>query len=97
MGTAEPVSRVPGIQELFGETIRNKAHRWESLTRFLMQSPERPRIHLLLGVPSGEQRKDYERARDVLKASPEVVLIEEDEAADFARDLESRVKAASAA
>lgn len=82
---------------MFGETIRNKAHRWESLTRFLMQSPDRPRIHLLLGAPSGEQRKDYERARDVLKASPEVVLIEEDEAADFARDLESRVQAASAA
>jgi hypothetical protein len=80
-----------------GETIRNKAHRWESLTRFLAQSPERPKIHLLLGVPSGDQRKDYERAKDVLKSSPEVVLIEEDEAADFARELESRVKVASGA
>lgn len=80
-----------------GETIRQKAHRWESLTRFLMQSPERPKIHLLLGVPSGEQRKDYERAKDVLNASGEVELVEEDGAADFSRELESRVIAASVA
>lgn len=77
-----------------GETIRNKAHRWESLTRFLAQSPEHPKIHLLLGGPSGDQRKDYAKAKDVLDASPGVILIEENEAADFARDLESRVKAA---
>jgi hypothetical protein len=80
-----------------GETIRNKAHRWESLTRFLAQSPEHPKIHLLLGAPSGDQRKDYAKAKDVLHASPGVVLIEEDAAADFARDLESRVQAASVA
>lgn len=80
-----------------GETIKNKAHRWESLTRFLMQSPESPKIHLLLGAPSGDQRKDYAKAKDVLHYSPDVVLIEEDEAADFARELEQRVKAASAA
>ena len=80
-----------------GETIKNKAHRWESLTRFLSESPERPKIHLLLGAPSGEQRKDYATAKDVLHASPGVILIEEDEAADFARDLESRVKVACVA
>ncbi len=77
-----------------GGTIRNKAHRWESLTRFLSKSPEHPKIHLLLGAPSGEQRKDYATAEDVLHASPGIVMIEEDEAADFARELESRVKAA---
>lgn len=80
-----------------GETIRNKAHKWESLARFLAQSPERPKIHLLLGAPSGNQRNDYAKAKEVLRASGDVILVEEDQAADFARDLESRVKAGSAA
>ena len=79
------------------ETIRNKAYRWESLTRFLAESPEHPMIHLLLGAPSGEQRKDYAKAKEVLRSSRVVELVEEDEAADFARELEARVKAASAA
>ncbi len=80
-----------------GETIRNKAHRWESLSRFLADSPDQPKIHFLLGAPSyDEQRKDYAIAKDVLHASGKVVLVEEDEAADFARDLEERVKSSSA-
>lgn len=80
-----------------GETIRNKAHRWESLTRFLCASPERPKIHLLLGEPSGEQRRDYAKAKDILHSSGLVELVEENEAQDFARALEDRVKAASPA
>lgn len=80
-----------------GETIRSKAYRWESLTRFLAESPERPKIHLLLGAPSGDQLRDYAKAKDVLKSSRMVELVEEDEAADFSRDLEARVKAATAA
>jgi len=78
-----------------GETIRNKAHRWESLTRFLCQSPENPKIHLLLGAPSGEQLKDYAKAKDVLNSSHLIHLVEEDEAVDFARDLAERVRMAS--
>ena len=78
-----------------GETIRNKAYRWESLTRFLADSPERPRIHLLLGEPSGDQRKDYAKAKDVLRSSRVVELVEENEASDFARELEASVQAAS--
>jgi hypothetical protein len=78
-----------------GETIRNKAYRWESLTRFLADSPERPKIHLLLGEPSGDQRKDYAKAKDVLRSSRVVELVEENEASDFARELEASVKAAS--
>ena len=77
-----------------GENIRNKAYHWESLTRFLAQSPEKPKIHLLLGAPTGEHQKDYMKARDVLHASGIVKLVEENEAADFAKDLESRVSAA---
>jgi hypothetical protein len=76
------------------ENIRSKAFHWESLTRWLAQSPERPNIHLLLAAPSGEQRKAYDDAKDLLHASGGVSLIEEDEALDFAKDLERRVVAA---
>lgn len=77
------------------ESIRNKALRWDSLTRILSNSAEKPKIHLLLGVPSGDQRRDYGNAKDILNSSNLVNLIEEDEAADFARDLESRVRNAA--
>ena len=77
-----------------GENIRHKAYHWESLTRFLAASPEKPKIHLLLGAPCGDQRKDYEKAKDVLRSSRLVELVEEDGAADFARDLADRVKQA---
>jgi hypothetical protein len=77
-----------------GENIRNKAYHWESLTRFLSQSQERPKIHILLGAPSSEHRQDYIKAKDVLSASKVVTLVEEDEALDFAADLENRVLAA---
>jgi hypothetical protein len=79
------------------ENIRNKAYHWESLTRWLAQSPEKPNIHLLLAAPSGEQRRAYKDAKDLLHASGGVRLIEEDEAADFASDLERRVIAAGLA
>lgn len=78
-----------------GDSIRNKALRWDSLMRFLSASPEKPKIHLLLGVPSGDQRRDYANAKDILASSRLATLIEEDGAADFARDLESRVNASS--
>ena len=79
------------------ESIRNKTYRWDSLTRFLSDSAEKPKIHLLLGVPSGDKRKDYKDAKDILNSSRLVNLIEEDEAADFARDLEDRIKNAAPA
>lgn len=77
------------------ETIRNKAYRWESLTRFLSESEERAKIHLLLGAPSDGNRKSYADAKDILNSSRRVWLIEEDEVADFARDLESSVRNAT--
>lgn len=80
------------------ESIRNKALRWDSLTRFLAVSDDRPKIHLLLGAPSGgDQRKDYANAKDILHSSKIATLIEEDEAAHFASDLADRVKKASVA
>lgn len=78
-----------------GESIRNKAYRWDSLTRFLSDSAEKPKIHLLLGAPSGDQRRDYGDAKDILNSSGLVNLIEEDEADDFARDLEDLIKNAA--
>lgn len=80
-----------------GESIRNKALRWDSLTRILSESREKPRIHLLLGVPSGAQKKDYSNAKDILASSRRATLIEEDEITDFAKDLEERVKHADLA
>ncbi len=79
------------------EDIRGKAFRWESLTRWLAQSPEKPNIHLLLAAPSGEQRNAYDDAKDLLHASGSVSLIEEDEAMDFASELERRIVAAGLA
>lgn len=75
------------------ENIKAKAFHWESLTRFLAQAPEKPNITLLLAAPEGEQRRAYEDAKDVLHSSGAVTLIEEDEAADFARDMERRISA----
>lgn len=80
-----------------GESIRNKALRWDSLTRILGDSAEKPKIHLLLGVPSGAQKKDHSNAKDILASSRLATLIEEDEAADFAVDLEKRVQDADVA
>ena len=76
------------------ENIRHKAHHWESLTRCLAQSPEHPKIHLLLGAPAEERRRDYDLAKDILHSSGAVTLIEEDEAEDFARHLQHRIAAA---
>lgn len=76
------------------ESIRNKALRWDSLTRILSESKDKPKIHLLLGTPSGEQKKDYANAKKILGSSKLATLIEEDEAADFARELEDHIRKA---
>jgi hypothetical protein len=73
------------------ENIRHKAHQWESLTRFLAQSPENPKIHLLLAAPGGDQRAAYGKAKDLQHTSGVVTLVEEDEAAAFAQDLLNRI------
>ena len=85
-------------EPLSGEYANVGVLLWAPQSRFLgfraSQSPEKPRIHLLLGAPSGEQLKDYAKAKDVLNSSHLIHLVEEDEAGDFARDLEARVMAA---
>ncbi len=75
------------------EDIRNKAFRWESLSRFLSDAEEKPKIHLLLGSPS--ERGGYQaygRAKDILGASNVAKIIEEDEANDFAVELASQIR-----
>jgi len=73
------------------ENIKAKAFHWESLTRFLAQAHEKPNITLLLAAPDGEQRRAYNDAKDVLHSSRVVTLIEEAEAADFAKEMERRI------
>jgi hypothetical protein len=46
---------------------------------------------LMIAAPEGNQRRAYDNAKDPLHSSHVVTLIEEDEAADFARDLADRL------
>jgi Protein of unknown function (DUF3037) len=73
------------------ETIRHKAHRWESQVRYLAQAVEKPNIFLLLAAPGEDRSNAYAKAKDLLHASKAATIIEEHEAADFANDLEKRV------
>jgi hypothetical protein len=72
-----------------GDQIRGKAHRWESMTRCLLEAGKL-KITYLLGAPRFGNRKPYDDAKALLRRS-KAHLIEEDEAADFARDLAARV------
>jgi hypothetical protein len=78
------------------EDIRTKAFHWDSRGRFLSAAAERPKLHLLLGRPSGGNDRAYSEAKDVLASSRQLHIIEEDEAEDFARDLQARILAITA-
>ena len=73
------------------DTIRNKAHKYESLTRWIKEDQE-INVTYLLGKPSSNKAA-YDTARKLLKHS-KASLIEEDEAKDFASELKSKVTAA---
>jgi hypothetical protein len=74
------------------DALERKAHIWFGRSVHLAESPEAPKLHYLLGKPTtGSNALAYGRAKDILNSSRVVKLIEEDEAQDFARDLESRV------
>lgn len=76
------------------DDIYEKAYRWDSRSRHLHDAEEKPSIHLLLGAPADSRlSKAYGKAKDILDGSKVVRLIEEDQAADFASDLRSKVKA----
>jgi hypothetical protein len=74
------------------DSIEQKAHTWFGRSVHLAESPDRPRLHYLLGKPTlAENKKAYGQAKDILKSAPQVQIVEEDEVNDFARELESSV------
>ncbi|MAS92883.1 MAG: hypothetical protein CMO55_06760 [Verrucomicrobiales bacterium] len=77
------------------DDILGKALTWDSRTKFLASAEEHPCIHLLLGKPSDEERKDaYGAAKEVLASSDRITLIEEDQVDQFAEELARKVQAA---
>ena len=79
-----------------GDDIYEKAYRWDSRSRHLSAATERPVIYLLLGAPADSQLSSaYGKAKDILDGSRVIHLVEEDEAADFARDLAAKVTMAA--
>ncbi len=77
---------------LDSESIERKAHTWFGRSVHLAQSPDRPKIHFLLGKPTVEgNRKAYGKAKDILRSEKHVALIEEDEAVDFGARLKTEV------
>lgn len=74
------------------DSIERKAHTWYGRSMHLSQARESPKLHYLLGKPTlSSNASQYGRAKDILNSCKGITLIEEDEAADFGRDLESRV------
>lgn len=74
------------------DSIERKAHTWYGRSMHLSQAEEAPKLHYLLGKPAlASNTRHYGRAKDILNSCEGVTLIEEDEAADFGRDLENRV------
>lgn len=74
------------------DSIERKAHTWFGRSVHLSEAKESPKLHYLLGKPTlASNARQYGRAKDILSSCDGVTLIEEDEAEDFGRDLESRV------
>ena len=74
------------------DSIERKAHTWYGRSMHLKKAKEAPKLHYLLGRPSlTENARHYGRAKDILNSCEGITLIEEDQAADFGRDLENRV------
>ena len=75
------------------DSIDRKANEWCSRGTQLARSADEPRIHYLLGKPTHENCwPRYDRARKLLEQVPRVVLVQEEEAKDFANRLEAEVK-----
>ena len=80
---------------LDADSIEKKAHTWFGRSVHLVQSPDQPKIHFLLGKPElASHAKAYGKAKDILSSESRVSLIEEDEAASFAESLKAQVLAA---
>lgn len=78
------------------DRLEGKAYKWDSQVRHLAEAQSPPKIHLLLGEPREEHRDIYNKSKDILASSrcdTGVVLVEENEVADFTEDLRSKVVA----
>lgn len=78
------------------ERLEGKAYKWDSQVRHLAEANDPAKIHLLLGEPRGDHQRVYGKAKDILASSRNdtgIVLIEEDEVADFKNDLRAKVEA----
>jgi AcrR family transcriptional regulator len=79
---------------LEAESIEKKAHAWFGRSVHLAQSADEPRLHYLLGKPSiSANSQAYIQAKNILESAPNVLIVEEEQANEFARDLESAVAA----
>ena len=69
------------------ETIEKRGLEWESRVRHLQDSSEKAQIHLLLGKPSEGMLSEYVKAKDLMGSSGLAEIVEEDQAADFCKEL----------
>lgn len=76
------------------DTIQRRATEWVGLAAGLEQAKDLAKIYFLLGAPQeGTHKKAYEKAKNLLrKVRVRHEIVEEDEAADFASNLESYMR-----
>ena len=75
-------------------SIQRKAREWLGSVRVLKTSPEWGTLYMLLGAPHQEDRtveRAYESAKRMLRDDESVVLVEENEAEDFAERIDRRI------
>lgn len=76
------------------ESIESKALKWDGKVRHLSEASNQPKVHLLLGSSREGHLKAYSKAKDILASSRNrsgVILIEENEVADFSNELRAKV------
>lgn len=75
-------------------SIQRKAREWLGSVRVLKTSPEWGTLYMLLGAPHQEDRtveRAYESAKRMLSDDESVVLVEENEAEDFAERIDQLI------
>ncbi len=75
-------------------SIVEKANRWVGRATSLNDSPDKFKIHLLLGAPADSHLQDtFIKAQNILKKMPgKAELIQEDEAEAFAEEFEKEIR-----
>lgn len=67
--------------------ISERCLQWDSAIQQLSRVPEKPKLHLLLAAPDESNLSAYRKGRDLLYSSQLAEIVEEDEAADFCKEL----------